>query len=50
MIGPVVEFVAVKLGIFPVPLASKPISVLSINASKTDAPGPVAQIGTKFAE
>ena len=30
MIGPVVEFVAVKLGIFPVPDAAKPISVLSL--------------------
>ena len=28
----------------------RPISVLSINASKTDAPGQVAHIGTKFAE
>ena len=30
VIGAVVEFVVVKLGIFPVPLAAKPISVLSL--------------------
>ena len=30
VIGPVVEFVAVKLGIFPLPDAANPISVLSL--------------------